>query len=956
MPAPPTFSWVDTHKAIVEYLRRNRNRQDKLIALLRNSGINIMNDYGPRNKQIPLDEIDPFTFFCYIHKHGPERRLAILAHVAQAIGAPVPDDESGIPSAQAQKVQLYPYKKDRVDEIDRLWNFMESALKGTIDDEQFDDILSIKSIGRVKITEILFYVDPEHYFPINGPARPYLEEVLGIATAFETFTDYTNILNQLKAKTAEPFYALSYSAWKWNSERGVRNYWVFQGNPKRFNFPEAVAAGSLHEWSVSAHKDSIKPGDKVIIWIGGTDAGIYALAEVTTPPYDRKVQPDEKTWLGEAQFPIAAGIKITHDLTTQPILRAEVFSNADLKNINAGHQGTNFTATEEQYEAVKELITKRTMKRYWLYAPGEKASMWEQFYAEGIMCLGWSELGDLRNYEDKESIQVELQKINPTDSSQNNSALANFEFCHVLKPGDVVIAKKGVSTYIGYGVVSSEYFYDGSKDDFRSIRRVHWKKKGNWEEPDHRLVMKTLTDITKYPDYVEKLKRLIGIDDLTYARDESRSHRDQNKPMLNTILYGPPGTGKTYSTIERALQCLGDDASESKERGKQRERFDQYVQQGRIVFTTFHQSMSYEDFIEGIKPEANDINGHITYEVQDGLFKRISEVAQSNWEASQRSRSGALSFEEAFSRFEEEWEENPNMKIPTKTKEFTITNVGKRSIYFKKASGGTGHSFSINTLREFFYGQREYPSGGLGVYYPGLVDKIKSYQGESIDIPLQNYVLIIDEINRGNVSQIFGELITLLESDKRLGNTEQLRAELPYSGEKFGVPPNLYIIGTMNTADRSVEALDTALRRRFSFTEMPPRYDFDALNRTQYGVNLAALLKTLNARIEKLLDRDHLIGHSYFLDDGIDLKSTFQHKIIPLLQEYFFGDYGKIGLVLGKGFVRCTDDNQGQMIFAAFDYDDVQELSERRVYQLCWPEQMPTAAFEQALVQLMNGK
>ena len=649
----PTYSWVPTHKAIVEYLRKNRSRQDKLIALLRDAGIKLMEDYGPRNKVIPLEEIDPFTFFCYIHKHGPERRTAILAHIAEAIGAPVPSDDWGLPSAQAQKVQLYPYKKDRTDEIDRLWEFLESALTGTITDEQFADILSIQSIGKAKITEILFYVDPVRYFPINGPSKPYLQEEMQIDPAYDTFTEYQSILDRIRQQFAEPFYVLSYTSWKWNATRHERNYWVFQGNPKRFDLPKSVAEGTLNEWSVSAHKNEIKPGDKVIVWMGGPDAGIYALAEVTSEPYDRKVKADEERWTGEAKFTKAVGVKITHDITKQPIFRDQVFSSKGLKNLNAGNQGTNFRASEEEYESVKGIISNRQMKRYWLYAPGERANKWEEFYKNGVMRIGWPELGNLERYKSKEQIQAELQRKHDRETSMNNWALCNYEFCRVMQPGDIIVAKKGKNEYVGYGVVASEYRYDGSLDDFCSYRYVSWKKSGSWIEDEYDLVLKTLTDVTGSTDFVEKMKTLIGIDDESYSvRSQfTKDLKPVGAAQLNTILYGPPGTGKTYSTIAKALECMGDDAADNSNRVLQRERFDRYVQQGRILFTTFHQSMSYEDFIEGIKPIATDGNGIISYEVQDGLFKRISEEAQSNWEAIVNSKTGTLTFEEAFQKF-----------------------------------------------------------------------------------------------------------------------------------------------------------------------------------------------------------------------------------------------------------------------------------------------------------------
>src|SRR5690606_16246082 len=230
------------------------------------------------------------------------------------------------------------------------------------------------------------------------------------------------------------------------------------------------------------------------------------------------------------------------------------------------------------------------------------------------------------------------------------------------------------------------------------------------------------------------------------------------------------------------------------------------------------------------------------------------------------------------------------------------------------------------------------------------------FGGEEIEkVEPKKHVLIIDEINRGNVSQIFGELITLIEEDKRIGKSEELYVTLPYSKEKFGVPSNLYIIGTMNTADRSVEAIDTALRRRFSFEEMPPKYDLEGLQQELYGFKAGEILKTINQRIEKLLDCDHQIGHAYFINKNeTTIVDSFYKNIIPLLQEYFFGDYGKIGLVLGKGFVRLKKEEGN--IFADFDYDYVDDLESKPIYEIIdyRTNQEEGLTFEKAIQDLMR--
>jgi 5-methylcytosine-specific restriction protein B len=399
------------------------------------------------------------------------------------------------------------------------------------------------------------------------------------------------------------------------------------------------------------------------------------------------------------------------------------------------------------------------------------------------------------------------------------------------------------------------------------------------------------------------------------------------KPQpLNQILFGPPGTGKTYHTINKALEILGFDMN-SKTRTAIKEEFDQRMADGQIVFTTFHQSMSYEDFVEGLKPVEKD--GEVTYKVEDGIFRKVCRQAYvpSN-----------TTFERSYQLFLDDIKKSDNdYKIYSGDEEAVLTVQENGIDLF------TSHP-KLKTITKYglaFVSNSQRYVAVWGKFYKSIFNIMAEKYGYKVgekDV-VKPYVLIIDEINRGNVSQIFGELITLIEEDKRLGNTEALEVTLPYSKEKFGVPPNLYIIGTMNTADRSVEALDTALRRRFSFVEMPPDYSLKELDHKIVGeITAKALLETINKRIEKLLDKDHLIGHSYLMkSEGkeFDMLGAFYNKIIPLLQEYFYGDYGKIGLVLGRGFVQeKLVVKDAKNIFCDFGDYDTSDFNEKKVYEI----------------------
>ena len=417
--------------------------------------------------------------------------------------------------------------------------------------------------------------------------------------------------------------------------------------------------------------------------------------------------------------------------------------------------------------------------------------------------------------------------------------------------------------------------------------------------------------------------------------DEPMKNTDKTPVVpLNQILFGAPGTGKTYHTKKMAVEIIN--GKKERNREEINEEYEELIEAGQIVFTTFHQSLSYEDFIEGIKPET--IDGNVTYEVKDGIFKSICKNAFSKEITSDN-------FEVVYQKLLDEIDNSVDNKLVLETlvhaKEFTIYKNSKNNIRFHSNTEKAYEAVIKKEVLEHYLKTGEAldwaPYTKSVANY--IIEKYNYIQNEAIEP--KKHVLIIDEINRGNVSAIFGELITLLEEDKRKGNPEHIEVVLPYSGNKFSVPNNVYIIGTMNTADRSVEALDTALRRRFSFVEMQPKPDI----LSEVGdVKLKELLETINKRIEVLIDKDHQIGHSYFI--GIqyleDLRRTFKDKIIPLLEEYFYGDFGKIGLVLGEKFIEQT--KYEEKVFAEFPYEK-DFLEDKKIYHITSYDKWDEKAF-----------
>lgn len=437
---------------------------------------------------------------------------------------------------------------------------------------------------------------------------------------------------------------------------------------------------------------------------------------------------------------------------------------------------------------------------YWLYAPGAGASMWNDFYDHGIMGLGWSELGDLSEYATKEDMRKKLQELSNNDSSQKNAAHAVWQFVHDLKPGDVVFAKRGRSKILGRGVVTGEYSYEADAGKYPNVRSVDWEIKGEWACNDM-FAMKTLTDITNYTDLIAEVNGFFAADAEEDAEDDnpaidyppfskqdflSEAYMDATRYETltgllrikkNVILQGAPGVGKTFAAKRLAYSMMG------------------VKDVDRVMMVQFHQSYSYEDFIEGYRPSADG------FELAKGAF-------------------------------------------------YT---------FCKRAA----------------------------------------------DDPESDYFFIIDEINRGNLSKIFGELFMLIESDKR-GPKNKL--QLLYSHELFYVPSNLYLIGMMNTADRSLAMLDYALRRRFAFFDLVPAFSSDGFIAYRTGLKsgkfdeLIACVTRLNDAIahDETLGQGFCIGHSYFCgmrpDDVTDarLSAIVEYELIPLLKEYWFDEPAKI--------------------------------------------------------------
>jgi len=557
-------------------------------------------------------------------------------------------------------------------------------------------------------------------------------------------------------------------------------------------------------------------------------------------------------------------------------------------------------------------------QQVWLFLGGKDANDYhlEEMYNDGIMVLcGWDKVGDLSDCPDKESVDKRRQSIAEYQFNTGNLTGMLHAFANEINEGDIVLAKYSKSDVVGMGTVTGDYRFDDDSVYGKHCRDISWTHKGLWhcasilkEFGQDEFPAKALTNVTK-SKYIPKILEMI----------EGGSKQDNNNPQTfetmteieilrqkkQIILQGAPGTGKTYKTAAIAVGMCNPTFSDFEDHKKVMEEYERLQNEGQIAFCTFHQSMDYEDFIEGLKPEVK--GDAVEYNVENGIFKTICELAQTKENAD---------IATCIDKYLQTIKGYENKKaIPTLTGKSELyvwwtegnDTISTRSVLSKSEKGEQYSPSPLNIEKVKMQALGEGVENNWRQYAQAFINAVKKEYNLENQVSDKPYVLIIDEINRGNVSKIFGELITLLESDKRSGGgTHHISLKLPYSKDDFSVPSNLYIIGTMNTTDRSTGTIDYAVRRRFAFVTLESRAEvienwcnsqsvspdvkkaalalFAQINGSGGNDNSSFIAKHKASDFEL---EDLKVGHSYFMaKDMTCLKLKMRYEVIPLIKEY----------------------------------------------------------------------
>ena len=815
------FEWTSFYSEFATKLLEFKDNRAELIA-------DIQSAYSAINMKLPklesedsIIDIDPFTVFGLFNKGITNaNRIAILESFANVfnIKSKVPDNFDGIPVLNNLKATYYGFKDDRqADDIDNLWGLYESAINLAEKDDATNRAIFTKwydtvhdQLGiRWNITMGLYWIRPYEFINLDSRNRWFIVDPDNMPVDF---------VNSVKKKLNKVPYAAEYLAIKDACLHALKD-----GNYEYKNYPELSYSAWIVSEQVNQEKAKIK-GKKsskaaFLRWFAPLIQALRDLGGSGTPA-EARAKIIENEQLSEDEINETRGKNNVNKFENEVAFARSYLVNAGYidKSVygiwTLTEAGKSVDMTSEMASDIfKNVLSSSPSKqgkntaaladedvhtvRYWLYAPGEGSCMWDEFYTSGIMAIGWGKIGDLSAFDSKDAMKIKMREVIDESLSYKNAAHTTWQFANEMKIGDIVFVKKGMHQIIGRGVVMSDYEYDDTRDDeYKNIRQVDWTHNGEWPHPGQ-AVMKTLTDITSYTDYVEKLNSLFEDETEEDAEDVEKTYPPYTKEDFlsevfmpeeeyeklsgilrikkNIILQGAPGVGKTFAAKRIAFSMMGVKDVE------------------RVMMVQFHQSYSYEDFIMGFRPSTDG------FELKRGAFYNFCKKAE------------------------------------------------------------------IDGDNDYFF--------------------------------------IIDEINRGNLSKIFGELFMLIENDKR-----GVSLQLLYSDEKFSVPKNIYIIGMTNTADRSLAMLDYALRRRFAFFEIKPGFTTDGF--TEYRMSLE------NKKFDKLIDcveslnnvisndeslgDGFCIGHSYFcnlLPDTIDdqvLSGIVEYELIPLLKEYWFDEPTKV--------------------------------------------------------------
>lgn len=791
------FTWVKFFKEVHEKIHNNYTA--KQLANIANKIFGHIKDIDDYGNEVSIQEMTPINFIGYFNRRLTlNNRIQYCQKLKEIMNltSETPVDFDGIPEFNNQNCLCMPFKKDRATYIvQEQWEISKQILNDNINTELFDKILSNAHpyIGLSYLSRFCFIVKPEQYYPYDKQMAINLN-----AKMPETYKGYNDYCKLLKYTYPEKTsYELSYEAF-------------MENNNKQYKKP------------------------------------------------------------------------------------------------------TN-------------------QKKYWLYSAGEKSYKWDEFYKDGIMAIGWDYLGDLTKYSSQEEIADKITKEENKTQYPKNDSKANWEFAKDMQVGDIVYVKKGLQdALIGRGIVKSDYIYDVNRNEYKSIRKVEWTHNGIYDV-DFKVLdikqwnQKTLTEISqsKYKDFCLKIE-----DVFMKKQSEEESNNLQLNIPLNQILYGPPGTGKTYSVRQYITDIVGQNS------GLKTDNEEQKINNA-VKDLTWYSAIALSMYRNGKNNK---------YKVPNLQHQKIIKAFAATKES--KKIKATLWFQMQSHTSESSENVNNSTKHPpylfdkTENSEWYLTETGIKFVEENLSEqleflNTKNSSRKIEDFYQFItfhqsYSYEEFVEGikpninndedNATISYEYNRGIFKEICQQANSDPENNYLLIIDEINRGNISKIFGELITLIESDKRVipngerifENTvtkdEQLLVTLPYTKSKFGVPNNLYILGTMNTSDRSIASIDIALRRRFKFVEMMPNSDLVA----DFECNFKEIFEKLNTKIKILLDRDHQIGHSYFIEtkyadaDINILKEIWFSEILPLLNEYFYCDWEKLKLII-PGFIKKLD-------------------------------------------------